>query len=174
MRNTTKLTQTEIKAFQNSVTWGTFWKIELTVLFVSIVAGVVLIILGEEFGMESFGGTIIAWGLVFAVLYPIILLVLTNVSQKQLNPLVSDDTCNNYEFTDECMIETTTNAGEIVSVTKIKYSQIIKCVDYKEYLFLYISKVQAYIVDKGGMTSGTLDDLVCFLQGKDIKFEKSK
>lgn len=169
MKNSTKLTKTELDALNKYATWGVFWKIEIAVLVISITLGCIL-----HANHISMGVHIFAYGVLFAILYPIIMVVMVSSTNKNHNAFLKSSTVNHYEFTEDYFIENTEQDGEMVSMTKLPYNKFIKCVDYKNYIFLFITKAQAYIIDKDTMTSGTVEGLVDFIEKKGIKIKKCK
>lgn len=59
-----------------------------------------------------------------------------------------------------------TNENEVRGSAKIKYSQIVKVVETNKYFFVYVSSIQAHILQKGGMTKGSAIELSNFLKDK--------
>ena len=71
-----------------------------------------------------------------------------NVKQKQLFlGLVVE-----YEFFDDYMIDTTYRAGEKVGVTLVRYTDLEKIRESKNFFLLYPNKTSVYPVDKGALT----------------------
>ena len=169
MKNTTKQSFEEVKALNSYATWSPFWKIELGVLLVTFVVGVALYMCEIEFGIRLF-----TYGVMFAIIYPILMVVMVNSVNKNHNAFIKKTTVNHYEITEDYFIENTEQDGEIISVTKLTYDRFVKCVDYKNYIFLFITKAQAYIIDKNGMTQGTVEGLMEFIERKGIKIIKAK
>lgn len=169
MKNTTKQSMQEVNALNSYATWGPFWKIEIGVLLVTFVIGVILHINHIGAGIHIF-----AYGVLFAILYPILMVIMVNATNKNHNAFLKNNTVNHYEITEDYFIENTEQDGEIISVTKLTYDKFVKCVDYKNYIFLFITKAQAYILDKDGMTVGTVEGLMEFIEKKGIKIKKCK
>ncbi len=52
------------------------------------------------------------------------------------------------------------------------YSTILKVAETKDCIYLFISNMQAFIIDKSGFSEGTPDGLIDFLVSKGIKYKK--
>lgn len=68
------------------------------------------------------------------------------------------DVKNEYVFSDNGIQETSIGNG-FESKTAFAYTDIIKVVETKNFFFLYISKQQAYIIDKQTLIGGTAEEL---------------
>lgn len=66
---------------------------------------------------------------------------------------------SDYTFTDEGF--KFYDKGDVIS-----YGALIRLVEDKQYLYLYVSQQSAYMVDKGTVTGGTLEDLKDWLKIK--------
>lgn len=112
--------------------------------------------------------------IVISVIFPFIYLKAYNREinkKKYKSAMVGDDVNNLMEFTEDGFTEKTYRGEEQVGVTSLKYSDLFKVVDYKDYLFVYISKVQAFIVDKNGFVVGDVDSFKQFLTEKGVKLK---
>ena len=76
-----------------------------------------------------------------------------------------------FEFSDENFTVSAKN-DRIDETSTSAYSTIIKAAESNSFIYLYISKVQAFIVDKSGFTEGTPDSLIDFLVSKGIKYKR--
>ena len=169
MKNSTKLSKVELDALNKYAVWGLFWKIEIAVIVIGIGMGLLLYLNNIDFGID-----IISFAVIFAILYPIIMAILVNSTNKNQNAFVSSETINHYEFTEDYFIENTEKDGEHISMTKLTYDKFLKGIDYGKYIFLFISKAQAYIIDKDCMSVGTVEGLLELLERKGIKIKKVK
>ena len=55
-----------------------------------------------------------------------------------------------------------------------EYSTLYQFVEYQEFLFIYTSKNQCFLVLKTGMNKGTIAELIEFLKNKNIKYVDKK
>ena len=68
------------------------------------------------------------------------------------------DAKNEYIFYDD-MIKASTEGDEFNGETKIEYSLFVKAYETNEYFFIYITKRQAFMVDKSTIEGGTAADI---------------
>ena len=68
------------------------------------------------------------------------------------------NTQNEYNFTDEKIFVTTTGV-EYNGEAEIEYSVFVKVFETSQYLFLYQTNNQVFIVDKSTIEGGTVEDI---------------
>ncbi len=56
--------------------------------------------------------------------------------------------------------------------SELNYSAIVKFMESKQDIYLFISKRQGYILDKSGFTVGSLEEFLKFLQEKNIPHKR--
>ncbi len=78
---------------------------------------------------------------------------------------------NEYVFTETKFTAASSSAG-FSGTSEIEYSMLFKTVESKEFFYLYVSKNQAMIVDKGTVTESeaeTIRQTIMFVLGKKYK-----
>ncbi|MCH5198323.1 MAG: YcxB family protein [Oscillospiraceae bacterium] len=68
------------------------------------------------------------------------------------------ETCHTFCFTDDAL-SVTSSAGEYNGTCSIAYSMLYQLMETSEYLFIFQTKRQVYIVDKSTVRGGTIDEL---------------
>lgn len=93
---------------------------------------------------------------VFAVIYPIMILLLQNRQIKKVwkSNKVAQDMLVNFEFYDTYFVETDKSGN-----TKLDYSNLHKVVETKTNFYLMIAKNQGFILVKENMPEGLSDFL---------------
>lgn len=66
---------------------------------------------------------------------------------------------NEYEFDGDVINVATTKNGEVVGTQKVKIADIYKIKITDEYIFIYINKVNAFIVDKKALSDDELSEI---------------
>ncbi len=95
----------------------------------------------------------------FFLLYTFYLMPIINYKQ---NMRKFGDIKQDYVFADKKLTATTDSCG-VKGSSEIEYASLIKITETKEYWFIYITKVQAMIVDKSTVTDGSIEDLRALL-----------
>lgn len=138
-----------------------------------IICSLVFVVLGAIYLFSDlFTGIMF---LVVAAVFPFIYVKFykKEINKKKYKPAtVSEDVVNYTEFSEDGFCEKTFRREEQIGVTSLKYTDLVKLVDYKGYFFVYISKMQAFIIDKSGFVVGTAEDLKSFLAEKGVKIVK--
>lgn len=130
----------------------------------------VMTILGEERDLIS-GITLIVCG----VLLPFLLYFIYNSQiKKNKQAFMGNDTLSVIEFSDEGVVERTFRGEEQVGVTSVKYSDLFKVCEDKKYYYVYISKIQAFIIDKNGFTVGEESKFGEFMALKNVVYKPLK
>ena len=81
------------------------------------------------------------------------------------------NTAVHFEFNDE-NYTVSAKSDKIDENSTSAYSTISKVTETKDFIYIFISKVQAFIVDKNGFTEGTPDGLIDFLVSKGVKYKR--
>ena len=76
-----------------------------------------------------------------------------------------------FEFQEDTFKLSATNKNGIES-SELNYSSIIKVMESKCDIYLFISKRQGYILDKSGFEVGCPEELLEFLKGKNIPYKR--
>ena len=76
-----------------------------------------------------------------------------------------------FEF-DEDGFKVCANTSNLKESTELKYSSLVKVMEGKQDIYLFISKRQGYIIDKSGFTAGNPEDFIIFLQSKNVPFKR--
>lgn len=140
-----------------------------TIVPIAIICSLIFVVLGVVYVFDD-----LITGIVFmatGVLFPFIYLAFyrREVNKKKYKSnLIGNDVINFIEFKEDCFSEKTFRNGEQVGFTLLKYSDLVKIVNYKNYLFIFISKVQAFIVDKNEFRQGTAQEFLTFATQKGI------
>lgn len=165
-KNTTAINESDITNYQ-------LFALKRRNILVSFM--ITVIICGIGIGLcfvEAYVGTaIIIAGIVGGViLFP----YLSKEQIRRQNSVLFDGGkhVNIFEFYKEeiKVINVDENRGEDLYQT-FSYNQIYKIDDFVEFLFIYVSKNQSFLMLKTGMNKGTISDLLEFLKSKDIKIE---
>ena len=78
---------------------------------------------------------------------------------------------HSYEFEDEVFkIDSTLKNGK--DSLELKYSSLVKVMESRDDVYLFISNRQAYVLDKSGFTAGNPEDFVIFIQSKGIPLKR--
>ena len=124
---------------------------------------IVITVFGEEFEAQKLISPIII--ITFDALIPLYCFGITPLTAKR-SPLM--DSVYTLEFGEE-NIKTNIASSSMNSTGELEYSMIIKVDENKTDMYLYITKNQAYIVDKAKLEGGTAEELKAFLKDKGIK-----
>lgn len=157
-----KLDSSKTDAINKSTFKRLWWVLALSsALFILI--GVIGILLMEDIGDMAFGIFFIAVGVCLA---PLVLLI-TKITQKKVNKtasFISNDTDEIYTFDTDHFTVMQRKADIFNSNIDAKYSYLFKVIENKTHYFMYISKMQCYVIDKTSLTQGTLEELNTILK----------
>ncbi len=92
--------------------------------------------------------------LIFLIVYMFILLPKINYSIHK----TATDAVNEYTFYNTKLF-VNSNAKGIQSNVETEYSVLYKVIETKDYIYMYISKGRAYIVDKKTLSGGSVEDI---------------
>ena len=56
--------------------------------------------------------------------------------------------------------------------SELNYSAIVKVMESKQDIYIFVSNNQSYILDKSGFTVGRAEDLLTFLKAKNVPYKK--
>lgn len=159
-RNTTNITKKNLAGFQNLEILKKSWLIAI--------CAVVLIILS----FSIVNGAIVLRSIPFLVIgaavwpfYVILLKILFMVQNKKFKNTTLD-----YTFTDQ-KIYISGQSESTHEETEMFYTNLAKVRQTKKYIYLYLDKNSALIVDKKGFTSGSSEKVMGLLN---LKFNKKK
>lgn len=143
------------------------------VLCVSFVLAGIVFILIDEMGLGIFIT-------VFGLLFPLIMTVSVKQKQKTMNKsaaIISEQTVQEFEFCDD-HYTSKVQSGDVYNATSTaRYCYLHKVVETKTHYFLYVSSTQAQVVDKCGLTEGSiadLNDIFARNLGEKFKYYKGK
>lgn len=170
-KNTSKMDDKEISLFQN-------FALRKKTIITSVIFS--LFFIGGGIGLcfldLTMGITFIICGVVGGV---ILLPYLMKETVKKQNQVTLGDKkyLNTFEFFEDHILVTSeatankeSNDYKPMATQILPYNEIFKVVSYKEFLFIYINKVQSFIVNFKGMTKGTIGEVIDLLKLKGVKF----
>lgn len=143
-------------------------------LFVDIMFPVAFILLGLIFILDKdyiFGGTFCVCGVIMPIVWNV---VFRSALKKNKQAFMSGKTSNGADFYSDYFTEKTFRGEEQIGAMNVKYTDVVKVVDYKEYFFVYVSKIQAVIIKKDGFIVGDADKFLDFIALKNIKIVGKK
>lgn len=73
---------------------------------------------------------------------------------------------------DNTIYESVVKGGAEVAKSSYPVANVVKVADYKEFLFVYISKVQVIIIDKNKFEKGTVEEFKTFVASKNARVKK--
>lgn len=159
-KNTTKITKKHLAGFQNLEILKKSWLIAI--------CAVILIILS----FSIVNGSIVLRSIPFLVIgsavwpfYVILLKIMFIVQNKKFKNTTLDYTFNDQKI---LIVGNSENAHE---ETEMFYNNLAKVKQTKKYIYLYLDKNSALIVDKKGFTSGSSEKVMELLN---LKFNKKK
>lgn len=141
------------------------------VLCVSFVLAGIAFILIDETGLGIFLT-------IFGLLFPVMIALIVKQKQKSMNKsaaILNGQTEQEFEFFDD-HYTVKVNSGDMYNaVATARYYYLFRIVETKTHYFLYISETQAEVVDKSGLTEGTIEELNDILaRNLDSKFKPYK
>lgn len=96
--------------------------------------------------------------LIFAVPFGFGLVFYITIN-KNIKKMTENNFVNEYEFDGDVINVATTKNGEVVGTQKVKIADIYKIKITDEYIFIYINKVNAFIVDKKALSDDELSEI---------------
>ena len=157
----TKLNDAKSSALNKNVFKKLWW---LYALLTILLIGIGISALKED---KIFGIIYIGLGLLITPLSYFLVFIIQKRFNKSANYL-SDETEEIFTFDEEYM-NSLNMPGEVKgdsfsSTLKAKYSIIYKVIEDKNYYFVYISKMQCFVVNKSSITIGTLEEAQALLK----------
>ena len=105
--------------------------------------------------LEVMFGPLFLFGFsIFLFLY--IMIILPKINYR--NHKTATDAVNEYTFYDTKMCVTSSAKG-IVGSGETEYSALHKVIETKGYIYMYIAKGRAYIIDKSTITGGRVEEI---------------
>lgn len=113
------------------------------------------------FNLIAFGSDSIVWLMMAIIiladlLFGYMYFIVPKIQYKSAKKFA--DIENNYIFKDD-ELSTTSNNAQYNGSSTMKYEMIFKVYESKDYFFIYINKMQAYIVDKSQIIDGTAEEI---------------
>lgn len=136
------------------------------VFWLLIVVAVMFLIIGILFIFID--AVPIGIGLIlFAVLFPILMLVVNRASTKKNNELIINKGLSQFfRFSADSLYIETGKADMMQSSGNYTYDMLYKAFEITDYFFIYINKVNAVIINKSSFIKGAPDDLRALLSSK--------
>ncbi len=153
----TKLNDAKSSALNKNVFKKLWW---LYALLTILLIGIGISALKED---KIFGIIYIGLGLLITPLSYFLVFIIQKRFNKSANYL-SDETEEIFTFDEEYMNITQVKGDSFSSTLKAKYSIIYKVIEDKNYYFVYISKMQCFVVNKSSITIGTLEEAQALLK----------
>ena len=165
LKNTTTLNEKDISSFQ-------LFAIKRHTIFVSILISVILVGIGIGlcFVNTYVGAAVIIAGIVGGVIF---FPYLSKEQIKRQNAVLfsGDKYVNVFNFYDNLLKVTNIDEDRDEDLYQtFDYTSLYKVVDYQEFIFIYTSKNQSFLLLNIGMNKGTIADLIDFLKNKNIKY----
>lgn len=168
-KNTSKMDESEITLFQNSVMKKSIFTTSIIFSLIFVGIGV-----GLSFWDLTLGIITIACGVIGG--FVLIPYLMKETQKKQNKALLGDKTyLNTYEFYND-YFQVTSQASpkdkaeyEEVGRQKIYYADLHKVRVYRERLFIFINPRQSFIFNFKGMTQGTAGEVIEFLKSHNVK-----
>ena len=161
----TKITYDMYKKYcKFSLFRGKFYKIEPPLIY--IVSAIVLLLslsLGLSYGFEVMDIAVILIFTIITVVLTVMLFVLPKLYYKSSK--ISSESTNEYKFFEEYL--TIESDSELVyGSSRIGYAALYRIYEVDDFIFIYISNAQAFIVPKENCSPSDVDELRNILQGK--------
>ncbi|MDR3263509.1 MAG: YcxB family protein [Clostridiales bacterium] len=86
--------------------------------------------------------------------------------QAASSPRIGDNSICHYLFYEDYFTVTASVDGEALSVIKQYYNTLFNVCEDTEYLYIYIDRLQAFLLAKDGMTDSSFDELKKLLKSK--------
>ena len=154
-KNSTKLDKKTLSSFQTLEILKRSWLIGLCALILIVLS---FEIVNGQIRLDSLVTLII--GAVIWPFYIILLKVLYSRQNKKLGTTLID-----YVFTDE-KISIEGNGPTGIEKMDVPYTNILKISQNKRFLFLYINKESALVVDKNNFSTGSAEKVINLIKFK--------
>lgn len=130
---------------------------------IMIAIGVVCTIFRNDGSDLVMGIVLIIFGVLLTPVCLLVAYIIRKVNDESTT-YISDETEEIYTFDEQYITLTQTTAGLYSATLKAKYPFIYKARENKNSFYLYVSKVQCYILDKSSITQCTLEEFVTLLK----------
>ncbi len=138
-------------------------------IFSFIVFPVLIVIFGAilawVFDDLIWGIALMALGALFGIFYPLTLKILLNRNPN--NKLIkAGRLANRYDFFEDYLLVQTKllDSEQPIGMSKVFYRDITKVLIDNDYLFVFINKVQCFVIGVNGMLDGTIADIKILLK----------
>lgn len=132
---------------------------KLTPLYIIISAIFVFLFVIDLYNIIVFYApvSVLVVHLLIFILFSLYLYVLIpNLNYKRQKTMT--DTVNEYTFYDTKLVAISTSKG-MTGTSEIEYSSLNKVFETKEYIYIYIAKEKALIINKSTITNGSVDEI---------------
>lgn len=130
---------------------------------IMIAIGIVCVIFRNDDSDLVMGIALIIFGVLLTPVSCLVTYIMRKVNDESTT-YISDETEEIYTFDEQYITILQTTAGLYSATLKAKYPFIYKVRESKNSFYLYVSKVQCYIVDKSSITQGTLEEFSTLLK----------
>lgn len=111
----------------------------------------------------------------FAIVFPLLIIILNRVNTRKNNELIVKKGLSSfYRFTAGNVYIESGNADMMQSSGNYTYDMLFSAYETRDYFFVYLNKMNAFVINKSGFIKGTPDDLRGLLSSKFGKKFKSK
>ena len=138
------------------------WWVYLAFSLLFIVLGGMAVIFPEDSADYMMGFFFMGFGVLFTPLCVGLTFLIQRLINKSM-PVMSDDSIETFQFTEEGIAITLVKGEEYNSVTNAKYSYLFKVEESRDFYFLRISRVQSHVVRKADLTQGSIAELNALL-----------
>jgi len=135
-----------------------------------------VLLLGLAILLLSLGGDIIlsivaiALSFIIPVLFIWLNYLMTNMLYK--NSFLQEEQAYMKFLFNQDNFEFENNIGGLITTSVLIYQNILKCIETKDFFYLYINKNYAYIVDKNGFRNGNVLELSELLKFNCKKYKR--
>ncbi|MBQ8430676.1 MAG: YcxB family protein [Clostridia bacterium] len=119
-----------------------------TLSYITLIAGIIVVLAGAVLCFtDAFVLGIFAciFGVVVMLYVPMLIIISLNANKRSLNKV------DYYEFNKDSFKIVSTILIQEVAKHELQYSELLKFVEYKNYIYLYINKASALVVDKNSL-----------------------
>lgn len=162
-QNQSNFNQSVLKKAQKKILKKSLVIIAISAVFI-LLAGVLMLMLDDII----LGTVLITLGAFF-----LLLLIIIIIQTKKAASSSQDKAYQVFFDFDADLIKITVfQDGEIASFSKVFYKDLVKVEEREDYVLIYPTKANFFIMEKSKMTKGNFSDLRTFLYGKlDTKYK---
>jgi len=143
-----------------------------SLIFIIFDALIVLLAIVSIFGGDYF---MVFFLLIIAVLFPFFPFLLSKTLVKKVyktNKIMQNNPVNKFSFYED-YLEVETVSENFQGKSKVNYNTLYKSLCNDNYIFIFINKQQAFMVDKSAFIKGSAEEMIDFLRKKNIKIKKA-